>query len=154
MDGLWMGLGWVLGGFWMGYGWVLDGFWMSFGWVMDGFVMGCGWVLDGFFVKLYRLHAMQNYVKNFCQSHSKNVQIISLGAGFDTRPFQEFYQSHVSSYIEFDFPDVVKRKKEGLQNNGFIYPEGIDSYYKIFLLSRLFSNFASLGRVPKGCPFF
>ena len=72
------------------------------------------------------------YVNRFCLKHAKNVQIVSLGAGFDTRPFHEFYREHVSSYVEFDFGDVVRRKKEGLTNNGFEYPEGINGYYKMY----------------------
>lgn len=79
-----------------------------------------------------RHHTMQNHVNRFCLKHTQNVQIISLGAGFDTRPFHTFYREHVSSYVEFDFGDVVRRKKEGLENNGFEYPEGIDGYYKMY----------------------
>eukprot|EP01112_Ceratiomyxa_fruticulosa_P023189 TRINITY_DN876_c0_g2_i1.p1 TRINITY_DN876_c0_g2~~TRINITY_DN876_c0_g2_i1.p1 ORF type:complete len:348 (-),score=56.35 TRINITY_DN876_c0_g2_i1:63-1106(-) len=67
-----------------------------------------------------RVLALEEILKTFCNScvsslneESRNVQIVSLGAGFDTTFWRmknkgEF--RNVYKYVEVDFPEVVKRK--------------------------------------------
>ncbi|KAK7679344.1 hypothetical protein QCA50_017561 [Cerrena zonata] len=56
---------------------------------------------------------VEEFIKEF-----KQVQIISLGGGSDTRCFRVFekYQENIK-YIEFDFPESVKIKKLAIEND-------------------------------------
>ncbi len=61
------------------------------------------------------------YVSEYTTS---GVQVVVLGCGFDTLYFQlredGLLGSHVVTYVECDFPDVIQKKKHILESNGML----------------------------------
>jgi len=72
----------------------------------------------GYFARSY---ALDNLIDRFLKAGNQvQKQIISLGAGFDTRFFQlqtSETKSNIAKYIEIDFPEVVASKIEIIQSN-------------------------------------
>lgn len=65
-----------------------------------------------------RLKAIDKALLGIC-SQSQNMQIVVLGAGFDTRWHRLHDRlSHVSRYVELDFADVVRKKIDALGGTG------------------------------------
>lgn len=69
-----------------------------------------------------RAMAIDHVLKSFLNNTQGQLQIISLGAGFDTSYFRLKSQhrelfANRCRYIEVDFPDVVKRKQELVMRN-------------------------------------
>lgn len=77
---------------------------------------------------------LKSLVLQFLREYTTAVQVVVLGCGFDTLYFQlkeaGLLGSHVTTYVECDFPDVIQRKKNILDSNA-ITKHSMDDVYRM-----------------------
>lgn len=66
----------------------------------------------GYFARVY---TFQKLISNFCEIHDR-VQIVSLGAGYDTTFWKLQKSSTSMKYIEIDFKNIVQKKSFIIQS--------------------------------------